>query len=64
MDNIFFVLGLISLLAVVASLVLGLISMTRGSEADNKKSNQMMRLRIVSQASAIAFFLLAYLTKS
>ena len=64
MGNIFFILAIISIVVVVGSLVFGLISMSIGSEKHHKISQLMMRLRITSQAFAIVFLLLAFLTKA
>lgn len=64
MDNIFFILALLSIGAVAVSLFGGLFVMGRGGENDAKISNKMMRLRVLFQACAIIFLFLAYLTKN
>ena len=64
MDNIFFILGMISIMVVAASLLMGLASMSKGGKKHNKISNKMMRMRVIAQGLAIFFLFLAYLTKS
>lgn len=59
MNNVFFIPLAISLLAVLATLVAGLIVMTRGGEINKKYGNKLMRLRIACQAIALIFFALA-----
>ncbi len=62
MNNIFVTLMIISMIAVVASLVLGLYSMTRGGEFNKKHGNRFMQLRVTLQGLALLFFFLAWIT--
>jgi Hypoxia induced protein conserved region len=61
MTGIFAVFMGLAMLAVLASLGLGLFTMARGGEYAKKYGNKMMRLRVITQAAAIGFFLLAIL---
>jgi hypothetical protein len=63
MSTFFFVLMLIAMLAVVASLVIGLVVMTKGGEVNKKYSNKLMQARVTLQGLAIVLFILAVLTK-
>ena len=63
MSNFFFVLMLIAMLAVVASLTLGLIVMTKGGETNKKYGNRLMQARITLQGIAILLFILAVLSR-
>lgn len=62
MGGFFFVLLMGALLAVLASLGVGMFAMARGRTADLKLSNRMMRWRIGLQAFALVCFVLALLT--
>lgn len=62
MNGIFFILLMVALLAVLASLGLGLFAMARGREQDAALSQKMMRLRVLLQGVALACFALAVLT--
>ncbi len=64
MNQIFFILMLLAMLGVVASLVTGIIVMTRGGEANKKYGNRLMQARIWMQALALIFFVLGLLTSS
>lgn len=63
MDKLFFIAALVSMAGVLASLLLGLFAMAKGGEKDHKTSNKMMRARVIMQALAIFFLLLAFLAK-
>jgi hypothetical protein len=54
---------IIALIAAVISLVLGLGSMSRGGEYDEEHSGQYMRARVVSQAVAAFFILVALISR-
>ncbi|MBV8535205.1 MAG: twin transmembrane helix small protein [Alphaproteobacteria bacterium] len=51
-----YLIGL-SLLAVVATLFTGLVSMTKGGDFNKRYGNKLMRLRVVLQAVTIALFM-------
>lgn len=63
MSTFFFAMMLLAMLAVVASLVTGLVVMTKGGETNKKLGNRLMQARVMFQGLAIAFFILAFLTK-
>lgn len=48
----------VAILAVVAVLMIGLGSFTKGGEFNRKYSNKLMRLRIIGQAIAIVLILI------
>lgn len=50
------------MLAVLATLFLGLFSMAKGGEFAKRYGNRLMRMRVTLQALAIAFFALAAIT--
>ncbi|MGQ9369000.1 twin transmembrane helix small protein [Azospirillum sp. ST 5-10] len=58
------ILLMLSMLAVLASLLAGVFLMARGGEANQRHSNRLMRLRVTLQGVAIVLFLLAVLTAS
>ena len=62
MSNVFFILTLISMALVLISLVAGLVVMGRGGDANKKRSNALMRARVMLQGVAIVFFILAMST--
>jgi Hypoxia induced protein conserved region len=61
MSLFFFILALLCMLGVVASLFLGLATM--GGGKSSAVSNRMMRLRILLQGAALGFLFFAYLAK-
>lgn len=63
MSNIFAILMIPAMLAVVASLVLGVFAMAKGGETSKKYSNKMMQARIMLQGIALLLFALAMLTR-
>ncbi len=62
--SFFNILMICAMLAVVASLCLGLFAMVRKGEAARAQSQKFMQLRLVLQAAALGFFLLAMLNRS
>ena len=64
MNGLFLILLGIAMLALLASLLLGLFFMARGREADRLNSNRMMRLRVALQGLAIVLFILALVTQA
>ncbi|MBP9694095.1 MAG: twin transmembrane helix small protein [Alphaproteobacteria bacterium] len=59
MNSVVAIVLVFALVAVFATLVLGLINMLRGdSKEQSARSNQLMRWRVVLQGVAIALFLL------
>jgi high-affinity Fe2+/Pb2+ permease len=61
MRTVFFILMSIAMVAVVAILLLGVLSMAKGGEFNRKYGNKLMRARVLCQGLAIAFFILAIL---
>ena len=64
MKAFFFTAMVIAMVAVFAVLVIGLISMIKGGEFNEKYGNRLMRLRVILQGVALAFFALAVLAHS
>jgi preprotein translocase subunit SecG len=62
MSSIFFILTLITMAAVVAVLITGIVLMSKGGEANKKYSNRLMQARVMLQGLAIGFFILAMMT--
>jgi hypothetical protein len=63
MSTVFLVLFAISLAAVVLSLFAGLLTMARLGETNRRRSNLLMRARLISQGGVVLFFVLFLLTK-
>ena len=63
MSNVFFILAMLSMVAVVGVFMFGMVAMTKGGKEQNLRSNKMMQLRVLFQGSAILFLFLAYMTK-
>lgn len=62
MNSVVAIVLVFALVAVFATLVLGLINMLRGdSKEQSSRSNQLMRWRVILQGIAIALFLLLML---
>ena len=61
--TLFLILAGLSLVGVILSLVLGVGTMARGKEGDQKKGNKMMQLRIISQGLCLLFLFLAFVAK-
>jgi len=51
---------LIALLSIVAVLVMGIISMVKGGEFNEKYGNRLMQARVALQALAIFLLVLSY----
>lgn len=63
MHNVFLVLMLVSLAAVLAVLVTGIVGMVKGGEFNKKYGNKLMRARVMLQGLTLIFFALAYLSR-
>jgi hypothetical protein len=61
MNSFFIILLALAMLAVLASLGIGLFAMARGKEQDAKLSQRMMRFRVILQLVALVCFILAAL---
>lgn len=53
MNTFLFILIGLALISVMAVLVLGLISMTKGKEFNQKYGNRLMRARVILQGIAV-----------
>ena len=53
----------VAMLAVVASLGLGIFSFLKGGEANRENSNRFMRYRVMSQAVAIVLLTIGFMYK-
>jgi len=62
MSSFFGFLMIVAMLAVVASLLIGLFAMARGGEFNARYGNKFMRARVILQGLAIVFFVLAMIT--
>jgi hypothetical protein len=63
MNSFFTVLMGIAMVAVLAVLVLGLISMVKGGAFNQKYGNRLMRWRVGLQAVALVLFIIAILAR-
>ncbi|RZJ95695.1 MAG: twin transmembrane helix small protein [Brevundimonas sp.] len=64
MNSVFDVLILLAILAVAVTLGFGLYSLYRGCEYARSKSNRLMRLRVILQATAVVLLLAGLWWKS
>jgi hypothetical protein len=62
MSATFFTLMILTMLAVLGALGLGLFSMARGGAFARKYGNRLMQLRVFLQGAALVLFALAVLT--
>lgn len=63
MHNIFFILMLLSLLAVTIVLITGIVGMLKGGEFNKKYGNKLMRARVMLQGLTLLLFALTYLSR-
>ena len=59
MGGMFFILMIVAMLAVLASLAIGMFYMSKDGEENRKKSNRWMQYRVMLQGLAILLFALA-----
>ncbi|MFA5592277.1 MAG: twin transmembrane helix small protein [Micavibrio sp.] len=62
MSGFFFTLMIIAMLATLAILCTGILSMMKGGEFNRKYGNKLMRARVFMQGIALACFALAILS--
>lgn len=63
-SSIFFGLTLACMLAALAMILVGTVQMTRhDGENSAKRSNKLMRMRLIFSALALAFFFLTMMTR-
>jgi len=58
MSATFFTLMILTMAAVLASLVIGVFGMAKGGEFNKKYGNKLMRIRVFLQGGALVFFVL------
>ena len=63
MSNVFLVLLGFAAAAVLGSLFMGVFAMTKGGEAASRRSQKMMRARVILQGVAVLLFVLAMLSR-
>ena len=63
MSNIFLVLMGLAAAAVLGSLFVGVLAMAKGDEESHKRSQKMMRARVILQGVALLLFVLAMLSR-
>lgn len=59
MNHAFAILMGLAMLAVIGILVLGILGFAKGGEFNKKYGNKLMRWRVILQAVALGFFVLA-----
>ena len=64
MDIVINVMIALAMLAVVASLGMGVFSMLKGGEYGRANSNRFMRYRVISQAVAIGLLTIGFIYKA
>ncbi|KAI9881957.1 MAG: hypothetical protein M1823_006329 [Watsoniomyces obsoletus] len=64
MGTFFLVAAIVAMLAVLASLAVGLVGMARGGEFNARYGNTLMRWRVILQGIAIALIALAIWTNN
>lgn len=62
MNTFFIITAGLAMLAVVGALALGLFSMMKGGEFNEKYGNKLMQARVALQGLALALLALAYFT--
>jgi hypothetical protein len=63
MNKIFFTLAIIAMIAVLITLVAGVVLMASGSKSNKKYAQRLMRARVYLQAIALFFVVLAFTLK-
>ena len=64
METVINILIAIAMLAVIASLGMGVFSMLKGGEYGRANSNRFMRYRVMSQAVAIVLIVIGFIYKA
>ena len=63
MTSVFLALTAIAMFITLATLVVGLASMTKGGDFNQKYGQKLMRLRVMAQGAALVFFSLWLMSK-
>ena len=58
------VLILVSMLAVLGSLMMGMVAMARGGDYAAANSNKFMRWRVITQAVAVVMLIIGFIYKA
>lgn len=61
MNSLFIALMFIAMLATLAVMGIGLFSMVKGGEFNEKYGNKLMQLRVIMQGAALFFLVLAFM---
>lgn len=62
MSTFFMIAAILAMIAVLATLGAGLVSMTKGGDFNARYGNRLMRWRVILQGVAVVLFVLALLT--
>jgi len=62
MSAVFFILMSLAMAAVLGVLMIGVFGMAKGGEFNKKYGNKLMRARVILQAAALGFFVLAVIS--
>lgn len=63
MNQFLFILLILSVVVVVASLVAGIVAMGRGGDFNAKYGNKLMRVRVIAQGAALVLLALLMLSR-
>jgi hypothetical protein len=63
MAGTFFILGIITAVAVLVCLGVGLVGMARGGDFNRQFGNKLMRARVILQGLALLFFAIAIMAQ-
>ncbi len=61
MSGFFTILVIIAMVATLAVVIVGVVSMARGGAFNKRNANKLMRLRVILQAAALLCFVIAML---
>lgn len=62
MGQFFYVMMILAMLFVLASLIAGIVAMVKGGQFNRKYGNKMMQARVFFQGLALLFFAIAMLS--
>ena len=62
MGQFFYIMMILAILFVLASLVAGIVAMVKGGQFNKKYGNKMMQARVFFQGLALLFFAIAMLS--
>ncbi len=61
MSSFFTILMIVAMVATLAVVIVGVVSMARGGAFNKRNANKLMRLRVILQATALLCFVIAML---